>query len=77
MVEERTLAPVVRAIQALRGISLISAVTIMAELGDLARFENPRQLMGFLGLVPSERSTGLAIWLARPETEPRNGECPG
>ena len=58
MLEEWSLAPVVAALQALRGIGLISAVTLMAELGDLARFENPRQLMGYVGLVPSERSTG-------------------
>jgi hypothetical protein len=58
MLEEWSLAPVVAALQALRGIGLISAVTLMAELGDLARFENPRQLMGYVGLVPSRRSTG-------------------
>lgn len=58
MLEDWSLAPVVAALQALRGIGLISAVTLMAELGDLARFENPRQLMGYVGLVPSERSTG-------------------
>jgi transposase len=34
------------------------AVTFVAEIGDLRRFDNPRQLMAFLGLVPSERSTG-------------------
>ena len=56
-----SLAPVVEAIQALRGIGLISAVTLMAELGDLNRFENPRQLMSYVGLVPSERSTGDRI----------------
>lgn len=58
MLEDWSLAPVVAARQGLRGIGLISAVTLMAELGDLARFENPRQLMGYVGLVPSERSTG-------------------
>jgi transposase len=55
------LAPVVEALQALRGIGLIGAVTIMAEIGDLRRFENPRQLMGYLGLVPGERSTGESV----------------
>lgn len=58
MLEDWSLAPLVAALQALRGIGLISAVTLMAELGDLTRFENPRQLMGYVGLVPSERSTG-------------------
>jgi len=53
-----SLAPVVAALQALRGIGLIGAVIIMAEIGDLHRFDNPRQLMGYLGLVPGERTTG-------------------
>ena len=46
---------------AMRGIDLVSAVTILAEIGDLTRFENPRQLMAYLGLVPSERSTGDSV----------------
>lgn len=53
-----SLHPVVAAIQALRGVSLIAAVTIIAEVGDFRRFANPRQLMGWLGLVPRERSSG-------------------
>ena len=53
-----SLAPVVRALQALRGIALVNAVTIIAELGDLTRFANPRHLMAYLGLVPSEQSSG-------------------
>jgi transposase len=56
-----SLAPVVRALQALRGVDLIVAVTFVTEIGDLSRFENPRQLMGYLGLVPSERSTGDTV----------------
>jgi transposase len=56
-----SLAPVVAALQALRGIGLISAVIIMAEIGDLRRFDNPRQSMGYLGLVPGERSTGESV----------------
>ena len=52
------MAPVVRAIQALRGIADVTAATTMAEIGDLGRFENPKQLMGYLGLVPSEHSSG-------------------
>jgi transposase len=51
-------APVVEAIQALRGVQFIAAVTLIAELGDLTRFETPRQLMSYLGLVPSEHSSG-------------------
>lgn len=52
-------APVVRALQALRGVDLIVAVTFVTEVGDGRRFESPRQLMGYLGLVPDERSTGV------------------
>ena len=53
-----SMASVVQAIQAMRGVSMISAVTIVAEVGDFNRFTNPRQLMGYLGLVPSEFSSG-------------------
>ncbi len=56
--ESWSLAPVVEALMALRGIKLISAMTIMAELGDITRFDSPRQLMSFVGLVPSESSSG-------------------
>jgi transposase len=52
------LQPVVEALQALRGVQFTAAVTTVAELGDLARFANPRQLMKFLGLIPPEYSTG-------------------
>jgi transposase len=52
------MAPVVAALQALRGVSLVTAVTFVAELGDLTRFTKARQLMSYLGLVPSEHSTG-------------------
>jgi transposase len=48
----------VEAPQALRGISAIHAVRIVAELGDLARFESARKLMGYLGMIPSEDSSG-------------------
>lgn len=53
-----SLEPVLRALMAMRGISLITAVTLLAELGDLSRFATPRKLMAFLGLVPSEHSSG-------------------
>lgn len=49
--------PVLEALQALRGIQLVHAVTLVAEIGSFARFDNPRELMGFLGLVPSEHSS--------------------
>jgi transposase len=53
-----TLKPVVEGLLALRGVDLIAAMTIIAELGDITRFESPRQLMAHLGLVPSEYSSG-------------------
>ena len=52
------LYPVVKALQTLRGVSLIVASTTVAELGDLKRFESPTCLMAYLGLVPSEHSSG-------------------
>jgi transposase len=52
------LSPVVEAIQALRGIDLTGAVIFVAEVGDLTRFDNPRKLMAYLGLTPSEYSSG-------------------
>ena len=52
------LYPVVEALQALRGVQFTVAVTTVAELGDLTRFDNPRQLMNYLGLTPSEYSSG-------------------
>jgi transposase len=51
-------APVGAAIQALRGVQFLAAVTLIAELGELTRFETPRQLMSYLGLVPSAHSSG-------------------
>ena len=50
-------APVVDALQALRGVSFITAAALVAELGDLTRFGHPRELMEYLGLVPSDRSS--------------------
>src|SRR2546421_5254737 len=50
--------PVVEALQALRGVQFTVAVTTVAELGDLTRFDNPRQLMNYLGLTPSAYSSG-------------------
>ena len=56
-----SLAPVVEALQALRGVRAVAAATIMAEIGDLRQFDTPRQLIGYLGLVPSEQSTGESV----------------
>ena len=56
-----SMAPVVAAYQAMRGVSFLVAVIFVAEIGDVRRFESPRQLMAFLGLVPSERSTGESV----------------
>lgn len=53
-----SLAKVVAAIQALRGVALIAAITLVAEIGDFHRFVSPRHLMAYLGLAPSERSSG-------------------
>lgn len=61
IVPDWSMAPVVAAYQAMRGVSFLVAVTFVAEIGDVRRFENPRQLMSFLGLVPSERSTGETV----------------
>jgi transposase len=49
---------VIDGLQALRGIAKLTAVTVVAEVGSLSRFEHPRQLMGYSGAVPSEYSTG-------------------
>jgi transposase len=49
---------VIAALQALRGIAQVSAVTIVAEVGELSRFAKPRQLMGYSGAVASEDSSG-------------------
>ena len=53
-----TLAPLVHALQALRGVQMIAAMTLVAELQDFMRFDSPRQLMAYVGLVPGEHSSG-------------------
>jgi transposase len=50
--------PLVRALQARRGVQVVTAVVLAAEVGDYRRFRSPRQLMAYLGLVPSEHSSG-------------------
>lgn len=55
-----SLAPLAEALMALRGVGLITAMTTLAELGDITRFDSPKQLMAYLGLVPSEHSSGAS-----------------
>ena len=55
---EWSLRSVVEGWMALRGVELVTAMTVLAELGDLTRFDSPQELMSFLGLVPNEHSSG-------------------
>ena len=52
------LKPLVQALQAMRGVQLIAAITLVGELQDFLRFEHPRKLMAYVGLVPGEHSSG-------------------
>lgn len=58
LVEHWSLKPLVKALMGLRGVQLISAVVLAAEIGDFQRFATARALMAYLGLVPSEHSSG-------------------
>jgi transposase len=58
LVEHWSLRPLVKALMGLRGLQLISAVVIAAEIGDFQRFATARSFMAYLGLVPSEHSSG-------------------
>lgn len=58
LVSNWSLAWLVGALQALRGYRLVNAAVLVAEIGDPRRFDSPRQLMAYLGMVPSEQSTG-------------------
>ncbi len=60
-VADWSLVEVVTALMAMRGLDLVAATTLLAEIGDLARFQTARQLMAYLGLVPSEASTGDTV----------------
>jgi len=60
-VEEWSRAPFVKAYQALRGVSHIVATTVVSEIGDMRRFPTPKQLMAYLGLIPSEHSSGKTV----------------
>ncbi|MGG1680319.1 IS110 family transposase [Neobacillus sp. NRS-1170] len=55
-------APVIQALQTLRGIAEVTAVTLVAEIGEFSRFSSPRQLMSYAGLVPKEYSSGSSRW---------------
>ena len=61
LVPSWSMAPMVEAVQAMRGVAFIVAVTVVSEVGDFSRFDNPRQLMAYLGLVPSEHSSGATV----------------
>lgn len=58
LVETTALAPLIKALQAMRGVSLVGAVTLAAEIGDFRRFATARQFMAYVGLIPSESSSG-------------------
>jgi transposase len=57
-VEKTALAPLCKSLQAFRGISVVSAVTVAAEVGDWNRFATAGQFMSYIGLTPSESSSG-------------------
>lgn len=61
MIGSGSLGPLVEALRGLRGIDMISAAPFIVSTGDLSRFESPRLLMGYLGLVPSEHSSGRTV----------------
>jgi transposase len=67
-----SLAPQVRALQSLRGVSLVVASTVMAEIGSLQRFDHPKELMAYIGVVPSEHTTGERVRRG-PITKTGNG----
>jgi len=67
MLPDWTLAPVVAALRTIRGMALVNAATLIAELGDLSRFANPRQLMAYLGWrAPSIRAVPASNAAASP-----------
>jgi transposase len=73
-VPDWSLAELVTALMAMRGMDLVSATTFLAEIGDLSRFQTPRELMAYLGLVPSEDSTGNKVKRG-PITKAGNGRA--
>ena len=61
LVPDWSLGPMVTALQALKGVGMVIAATLVAEVGEFSRFASPRKLMAFLGLVPGEHSSGGSI----------------
>ena len=74
MLPDWSMASLVDALRAMRGVDLITSVAFVAAVGDITRFESPRQLMAYLGLVPSEQSSGGRIRRAGI-TKAGNGEA--
>jgi transposase len=66
--------PVVRALMSLRGVQVIVAMTVVAEAGDMSRFDEPRSLMAYFGLVPSEHTSSDKRWQGGI-TKCGNGAC--
>jgi len=52
------MSALIAALQSMRGISLVVSATLASELGDISRFKHPEELMAYLGLIPSEQSSG-------------------
>ena len=59
------LAPVVHSLMALRGVNKLTAIVVLAELGDISRFDSPTKLMAYVGLVPTVHSSSDRRWLGR------------
>jgi transposase len=53
-------APAIQALQTLRGVALVTATSIVAEIGSFKRFATPKQFMAYVGLIPSEHSSGVS-----------------
>ena len=60
-IEGRCFESVIKALCALRGVDVVSAIGLVAEIGDIGRVDHPRKLMGYLGLVPAYRSLGASV----------------
>ena len=68
--------PLVEALMCLKGVNFVTAVTFVAEIGDLTRFAHPRALMSYLGLVPSEYSSGASREACARLTPSNQRYCP-
>lgn len=62
LANESAHAPVIQALQTMRGVAEITATTLVAEIGNFSRFQNPKQLMAYAGMVPREHSSGGSRW---------------